>query len=79
MGVEPKIGLPNTPNHHFYRVFHYFHHPFWVVFPLIFGFFHPSSTPMVGEPSESNTSPTSKTSCKIRCKEPFSYAPAMGI
>ena len=25
--VFPKIVVP--PNHHFYRVFHYFHHPFW--------------------------------------------------
>ena len=29
----PKIMVP--PNHPFvHRVFHYFHHPFWVVFPL---------------------------------------------
>ena len=29
MGVEPKIGM-NPQIIHINRVFHYFHHPFWV-------------------------------------------------
>ncbi len=30
MSVEPKIGVVFTPQIiHFYRLFHYFHHPFW--------------------------------------------------
>ena len=34
MGVEPKIGGFYPPNHPFvHRVFHYFHHPFWVCSP----------------------------------------------
>ena len=36
MGVQPKIW-ENPQIIHFYRVCHYFHHPFWVKTPLIFG------------------------------------------
>ncbi len=40
MGVNPKIEFFLTPNHlfaHRVLVVHYFHHPFWWVFPPIFG------------------------------------------
>ena len=40
VGVEPKIGVVNSPpNHPFvHRVFHEINHPFWVT--LIFGNIH---------------------------------------
>ncbi len=43
MGVEPKIGVFTRPPEiipFVHRIFHYFHHPFWVVFPL-FSDWHP--------------------------------------
>ena len=38
-GVEQKIGFFTPQIIHFNRVFHYFHHPFWVFSP-IFGNTH---------------------------------------
>ena len=46
MGVEPKIGVENPPNHPFvHRVFHEINHPFWGVKFPIFG-----STPIWWKP-----------------------------